>query len=53
MMCNKGKQVYIKDSRFLAVVTCLFLFPYLLLCFDVKAAGTTNTAITPRFWHGD
>ncbi len=46
MTCNKGKQVYKEDSRFLVVVVCLFLFPYLLLCFDIKAADTTNTAIT-------
>ena len=42
MTCNKGKQVYIKDLRVLAVVTCLFILPYLLFCFDIRAAGTIN-----------
>ena len=42
MTCNKGKQVYIKDSRVLAGVTLLFLLPYLLFCFDIRAAGTIN-----------
>jgi len=44
MTCNKGKQVYTKDSRVLAVVTCLSILPYLPFCVDIRAAGTINSS---------